>query len=221
MPEWRGQDTVYDTSKGEKAIISTLRRPNKTYADQTIHCNNQIHSSLACDEATAAGVAAAIMLDADGFVAETHASHIAMVKDGQWYTPFVKCCPPGVTRLVLMDCCKLANVPHQEDDITLARLMDADEVMIMGTMSGPIPCTSIDGKPVGQGEVGPITKRLKALYDKELVKEENLFDVFDTKGEFPYGKNRGGKKSVLRIFAIGALVGGLAVGYTVSRRLKR
>jgi len=50
MPEWR--DTVYGSKGGKKAIISKLyRRPSPEFADQRIHSNNQIHSSLACDEA--------------------------------------------------------------------------------------------------------------------------------------------------------------------------
>jgi len=136
-----GMGTVYDAVQGEKAILSQkYKRPSAAFADQTIHSNNQIHSSLACDEAADAGVAAAIMLDADGFLAETHASHIAIVKDGVLYTPHVKCCPPGVTRRVLLEIC----AEHEgdvvsgafEDDIVADRLFEADEVMILGTMSG-------------------------------------------------------------------------------------
>ena len=100
--------------KGEKAIVSQYRRPTAVYADQTIHSNNQIHSSLACDEACRAGVAAAIMLDAEGNLAETHASHMAIVKDGKFYTPNVRCCPPGVTRLVLLACCEEAGIEGKE-----------------------------------------------------------------------------------------------------------
>jgi len=179
MPEWRGQGTVYDAVKGERAIVSTLRRPTGVFADQTIHSNNQIHSSLACDEAMAAGVAAAIMLDAEGFLAETHASHIAIVKEGKFYTPFVRCCPPGVTRLVLLECCKENGIDGTEDNISVERLFDADEVMIMGTMSGPIAITEIDGKSIANGEIGPVTTKLKLLYNEAMTKEENLFDIFN------------------------------------------
>lgn len=179
MPEWRGMETVYDGLKGEKAIISKLyRRPSPMYADQRIHSNNQIHSSLACDEATAAGVAAALMLDTDGFVAESHASHMAIIKDGTLYTPKVRCCPPGVTRKVLLEICQTNNIPSKEDDIVPERVFDADEVMILGTMSGPISITHVDGEPIGNGELGPITKRLKSLYVETMTKEKNLFDIF-------------------------------------------
>jgi branched-chain amino acid aminotransferase len=180
MPEWRGMETVYDGLKGEKTILSKLyRRPSPLYADQRIHSNNQIHSSLACDEAMAAGVAAAFLLDTEGYLAETHASHMAIVKDGTFYTPKVRCCPPGVTRKVLLELCQANDIPCMEDDISPERLFDADEVMIMGTMSGPIAITHVDDKPIGgTGELGPLTKRLKSLYMEAMTKEENLFDIF-------------------------------------------
>ena len=76
------------------------------------------------------------MLDGDGFLAETHASHVAIVEGGRFYTPFVRCCPPGVTRKVLLEyCCKKGGILGREDDITVERLMNADEVLIMGTVS--------------------------------------------------------------------------------------
>ena len=181
MPEWRGMETVYDPVRGEQAIISKrYRRPSPIYADQQIHSNNQIHSSLACDEAMEAGVAAAIMLDDQGFVAEAHASHVAIVKDGILYTPYVRCCPPGVTRKVLLEVCQENNIEAHEDDIVVERLMTADEVMLMGTMSGPIAITHIDNQPIGgtTGDIGPVTKRLKELYSQAMVQEKNLFDIF-------------------------------------------
>ena len=180
MPEWRGMGTVYDTVKGERAVVSKYRRPSPEFADQTIHSNNQIHSSLACDEAVRAGCAAAIMLDAEGHVAETHASHLAIVKDGVYYTPRVRCCPPGVTRKVLLEVCAEEGVEAHEDDISLERLLAADEVMGMGTMSGPFGIVEIDGRAVGTGEVGPLTKRLKDGYERAMTRERNLFDIFAT-----------------------------------------
>ena len=179
MPEWRGMETVYDTVKGEKAIVSSYRRPSPKFADQRIHSNNQIHSSLACDEAINAGVAAALMLDDQGYLAEAHASHMAIVKNNVLYTPHVRCCPPGVTRVVILEICRANNIEAHEDDIGLERLFDADEVMVMGTMSGPIAITHVDGKPIGKsGEIGPVTTRLKQLYTEEMTKEKNLFDIF-------------------------------------------
>ena len=179
MPEWRGMETIYDTVKGEKAIVSKLyRRPSPEYADQRIHSNNQIHSSLACDEATAKGVAAAIMLDEDDNLAEAHASHIAIIKDGVFYTPLVKCCPPGVTRKVLLEICAENGIEAHEEDIKVERLFDADEVMIMGTMSGPIAITHVDDRPIGTGDIGPVITHLKRLYVEAMEDEKNLYDIF-------------------------------------------
>lgn len=178
MPEWRGMGTIYDTVKGEHAVVSKYRRPAPQFADQKIHSNNQIHSSLACDEAVAAGVAAAVMLDSEGFLAEAHASHLAIVKDGVFYTPHVRCCPPGVTRKVLLEVCAENGIEGHEDDITADRMFEADEVMALGTMSGPFGLTVIDGKTIGNGEVGPVTRRLKDLYCAAMDNDKNLYDIF-------------------------------------------
>merc|ERR1712107_628080 len=124
------------------------------------------------------GVAAAIMLDTEGCLAETHASHLAIVKDGTLYTPRVMCCPPGVTRKVILELCRANNIDSHEDDIKPERLFDADEVMIMGTMSGPISIIEVDGKCIGDGEIGPITTKLKSLYTDAMLDENNLFDIF-------------------------------------------
>lgn len=183
MPEWRGMETVYDGVKGEKAIISKLyRRPSPQFGDQRIHSNNQIHSSLACDEASQAGVAAALMLDADGYLAESHASHMAIVKNNVFYTPHVSCCPPGVTRKVLLEICNANSIEAHEDNISVDRLFDADEVMIMGTMSGPIAITHVDDKAIGKGDIGPMTTRLKKLYTEAMMDEQNLSDIFAEDG---------------------------------------
>ena len=68
-----------------------------------------------------------------------------------------------------------------EDDIVVERLMTADEVMLMGTMSGPIAITHIDNQPIGgtTGDIGPVTKRLKELYTQAMVQEKNLFDILN------------------------------------------
>mmetsp|Transcript_22866 Transcript_22866/g.25776 ORF Transcript_22866/g.25776 Transcript_22866/m.25776 type:complete len:312 (+) Transcript_22866:277-1212(+) len=174
MPEWRGG--VY--SKSEKAILSQYyRRPSPEYADQRIHSNNQIHSSLACDEATQAGVAACFLLDSNGHLAETHASHMAIVKDNIFYTPKVRCCPPGVTRKVLLELCQEHSIEAHEDDIAVDRLYDADEVMIMGTMSGPIGITHVDNKVIGDGQIGPVTENLQKLYRTATFDDKHLYDI--------------------------------------------
>ena len=172
-------ETIYDTVKGEKTIVLKLyRHPLPKYADQHIHSNNQIHLSLACDEATARGVAAAIILDEDDNLAEVHASHIAIIKDGVFYMPLVKCCPPGVTRKVLLEICSVNDIKSQEEDINVERLFNADEVMIMGTMSGPIAITHVDDRPIGTGDIGPVTTTLKRLYVQSMKDEKNLYDIF-------------------------------------------
>jgi len=65
-----------------------------------------------------------------------------------------------------------------KDDIKMARMFEADEVMIMGTMSGPIAITEVDGKKIGNGQIGEVTKRLSELYGVAMTKDENLTNIF-------------------------------------------
>lgn len=181
MPEWRAN--VYSGNAGKKAIISKLyRRPSPEFADQRIHSNNQIHSSLACDEANKyEGVTATILLDPDGYIAETHASHLGIVdEEGTFFTPLVKCCPPGVTRQVLLELCQQNGIKAQEDNITPERLLKATEVMILGTMSGPISIVQVDDVIIGNGKPGPVTQELQQKYEEAMGDDQHLFDIFNS-----------------------------------------
>lgn len=160
-PEYR--DAVYD-AQGIAAITSSLKRPGPDMVDQRSHDNNQNASSRACIEAKRADVTTALMYDAQGYLAEAFASHAAIVKDGVLLTPYVRACPDGVTRKVIFELCAANDIEAVEADITQAQVSAADELMILGTMSGPVPVTLVDGEVIGSGDIGPVTARLAKLY---------------------------------------------------------
>lgn len=161
-PEYR--DAVYDADNGIAAISSRLLRPGPETVDQRSHDNNQNASSRACFEAKRAGAVTALMYDQTGYLAEAFASHAAIVKAGQVLTPFVRACPDGVTRRVIFELCAANGIAACEADLTPADVAGADELMILGTMSGPVPVTTLDGQPIGDGQAGPVTRRLSELY---------------------------------------------------------
>ena len=161
-PEYR--PAVYDAENGIAGITSRLRRPGPDMVDQRSHDNNQNASARACYEAKAAGAVTALMYDGDGYLAEAFASHAAIVRDGEWITPYVRACPEGVTRKVLLELCAQHGIRSREADIDADTVASADELMVLGTMSGPVAVTSLDGKPVGNGGIGPFTARLSELY---------------------------------------------------------
>ena len=119
MPEYRGG--VYDSQAGIALVTSSFKRPGPDTVDQTSHDNNQNASSRALAEAKRLGATSALMYDPEGYLAEAPASHVAIVKDGRFLTPHVRCCPPGVTRQVLLEACATLGIESCEADLTPRR----------------------------------------------------------------------------------------------------
>ena len=175
-PEYR--KAVYDSQNGIKAITCTLLRPGPEMVDQRSHDNNQNASARACLEAKRAGATTGLMYDLSGCLAEAFASHAAIVKDGKLLMPKVRCCPEGVTRKVILELCAANGLEAVEADIPKAEVEDADELIVMGTMSGPVSVTELDGRPVGDGKIGPITRQLYDWYSAALLDERQSFAIF-------------------------------------------
>src|SRR6202034_2943940 len=161
------KDPVYDLS-GIRLITSSVRRPAPDCLDPKVHHNNLLPSILAKIEANVAGAGDAVMLDNRGFIAETNATHLFMVLDGgaglTLATPTTAACPEGVTRATAVRLAAAAGIPTAEGDYTLPQLCNASEVFVTGTMGGLAPVVSVDGRSIGDGSIGPVTKQLTELY---------------------------------------------------------
>jgi branched-chain amino acid aminotransferase len=157
------KEPVYDAS-GITLITASVRRPAPDCLDPKIHHNNLLPSILAKIEANAAGADDAVMLDHRGFIAETNATHIFMVHGGTLATPATVSCPQGITRAAVLELAASAGIACQVGDHTLPQLYTADEAFVTGTMGGLAPVIRVDGRPIGDGTPGPVTKRLTALY---------------------------------------------------------
>jgi branched-chain amino acid aminotransferase len=137
--------------QGIRLITSAYRRPAADVLDPKIHHNNLINSILAKMQATAAGADDALMLDSNGFVAETNATHVFMVNGGRVATPRTVACPEGITRSVVLEICTAAGIECEVRDISLAEFYRADEAFCTGTMGEIVPVVEIDGRPIGGG----------------------------------------------------------------------
>ncbi len=157
------KDPVYDKS-GIRLITSSVRRSAPDSLDPKIHHNNLLTSILAKIEANVAGADDAVMLDHRGFIAETNATHIFMVDEGSLQTPTTVACPEGITRATVLRLASEAGIGFWEDDYTLPQLYNAAEVFVTGTMGGLAPVVAVDGRTIGTGSIGPITKQLTELY---------------------------------------------------------
>ncbi|MDP8243848.1 MAG: aminotransferase class IV [Candidatus Hinthialibacter antarcticus] len=161
---------VYDKS-GITLVTSSLRRIPADMFDQKIHSNNLIPSILAKIQANAAGADDALMLDKDGFIAETNATHVFIVKDGVVMTSHTKACPEGITRSVVLEICEQNSIPHEVKDISLTEAYRADEMFCTGTMGEIAPVVKVDGRCIGDGNLSPLTQRLSDLFAQLTAKE--------------------------------------------------
>jgi branched-chain amino acid aminotransferase len=154
---------VYAKS-GLSLITSGQRRSPPDCLDPKIHHANLLPSILAKIQANAAGADDAVMLDLRGFIAETNATHLFLVQDGTVRTPTVAACPEGITRATVLDICRANAISSEVADLTLTELYRADEAFCTGTMGELAGVTRVDGRTIGDGKVGPMTRRLSALY---------------------------------------------------------
>src|SRR6266513_2735161 len=139
---------------GLSLITSKIRRPPPEILDARIHHANLLNSILAKIEANNAGADDALMLDTRGFVAETNATHIFIVRRGELATPHVVACPEGITRATVLEICAAENIPITETDLTLEDVYRADEMFCTGTMGELAGVIKLDDRTIGDGRVG-------------------------------------------------------------------
>jgi len=161
---------VYSKS-GVKLITATVRRPSPDILDARIHHANLLNSILAKIEANNAGADDALMLDTRGFVAETNATHVFIVRNGDLATSRVVACPEGITRATIMEICAVEKIRCVETDLSVVDVYGADEMFCTGTMGELAAVIKIDNRIIGDGKVGPITKRLSDLYAQRTATE--------------------------------------------------
>ena len=158
---------MYDN--GMAVIIARTRRIAPNMLDPSAKSLNYLNNILAKVEAQDAGVAEAIMLNADGDVAEATGDNIFIVRGGEVVTP-----PPaagiliGVTRCVVMNLCGQLGIPLAERRVAPEDLYAADECFLTGTAAEVIAVTKVDGRTIGTGRPGPVTQKLLKAF-RELT----------------------------------------------------
>jgi branched-chain amino acid aminotransferase len=166
LAEWK--PSIY-SGKELRLVTANIRRNSPLCLDSKIHHNNLINNILAKIEANHAGVDDAVMLDLNGFVAETNATNIFMIKDGVVGTPFPKACLPGITRGLIIDLCKTNSIPIFEKDISITQLYNADEVFTTGTMGELARVIEIDNRKIKN--TGGYLDKLRSLF-RQLTERE-------------------------------------------------
>jgi branched-chain amino acid aminotransferase len=159
------------SKEGLKLISATVRRPPPDVLDARIHHANLLNSILAKIEANNAGAGDALMLDTNGFVAETNATNIFIVRKGDLATSRAVACPEGITRATVMEICAAEKIRCVETDLSPVDIYGADELFCTGTMGEIAGVVQLDTRLIGDGKVGPMTKRLSDLYLQRTAAE--------------------------------------------------
>ncbi|MDX1572077.1 MAG: aminotransferase class IV [Xanthomonadales bacterium] len=167
LAEWKAP--VYDAA-GIRLITSSVRRNAPQCLDSKIHHNNLINNILAKIEANVARVDDALMLDINGFVAETNATNVFLIRRSELHTPTADSCVPGITRKVVLELADQLEIPKFVRNITPAEVYAVDEMFTTGTMGELAPVLEVDGRPLGS-EPGPVTRRLQEAYAQRVAAE--------------------------------------------------
>ena len=160
---------LYD--KGLAAVTVTIRRNAPESLSPNIKSLNYLNNILAKIEANQKGGDEAIILDVRGNISEGSGDNIFIVKNGVISTPPVMNNLRGITRAAAIEIAQDISYPLRETDLGLFDLYTADEVFVTGTAAEIAPITTVDGRPVGDGSVGAITKELMQRFE-ELTQTE-------------------------------------------------
>jgi branched-chain amino acid aminotransferase len=155
--------------KGMAIITASIIRNHPNAISPRIKSLNYLNNVLAKIEAIDAGVPEAIMLNHDGKVAECTGDNIFIARNGVVATPTTADgILEGITRDVILRLCRKNNIPAAEKTLTRHDLYVADECFLTGTAAEVVPVTKIDGRPVGNGQVGPITRQLLEAFHRHI-----------------------------------------------------
>lgn len=133
--------------------------------DMRLNSHSRLNLIIALQQAMAAGADEALMLDPHGFVSSGNATNLFFVRDGEVRTSSGDYCFNGVTRANVMALCREHGVPLRVGNLTLAEARASDEAFVTGTFGGLTPVRAIDGQVLPGAPPGPVTARLRALYE--------------------------------------------------------
>lgn len=129
---------------------------------------NYINSILALSEAQDGGYDEALLLDNEGYVAEGSGENIFVVKNGEIHTPQLTSCLPGLTRDTIITFARESGYSVTERNITRDEIYIADEAFFTGTAAEVLPIQELDSRQIADGQRGPITEQLQAMYFEQV-----------------------------------------------------
>lgn len=165
---------------GDEALEKGIRIKTSSYTRHHVNvmmtkakiAGNYVNSVLAKKEALQLGFDEALMLDTEGYVAEGSGENIFIVKHGTLKTTPLTSILPGITRDSVIQIAKARGIPVVEDKFTRDELYTAQEAFFTGTAAEITPIREVDGRQIGEGKPGPLTRELQILFF-DIVRGKN------------------------------------------------
>jgi branched-chain amino acid aminotransferase len=152
-------------ARGMDIVTVPTTRNLHSALNPAIKSLNYLNNILAKIEANNAGVEEAVMLNAEGFVAECTADNLFIIKNGELFTPPLSAgALYGITRQTVIELAQAAGLKVSEPNLTRYDLFNADECFLTGTGAELIPVVKIDGRVIGSGKPGALTRKLVEDY---------------------------------------------------------
>ena len=148
-----------------------VRRGRPDVLDPQINSHSKLNCITACIQATKAGADEALMLDPQGFVATCNSTHFFIVRKGQLWTSTGDYCLHGITRDNVLQVARDNGIEVFEKNFSLTQVYSAEEAFVTGTFAGVAPVSEIDGRIIGDGQRGTVTKHLQDLYMSLMAEE--------------------------------------------------
>ena len=174
--EWPSYMEPEARIKGIKVKLSSFNRQVKNPVSNAKVNGNYVHSIVALNEALENGFDEALMLDADGYVAEGSGENFFIVKEGVLFSPDLDSCLDGITRRTILELAEELGISYEVKKLTVEDVLEADESFFSGTAAEVVPINSLDGNTIGSGDRGPVTERLQSIYFDQVrgVRDLNL-----------------------------------------------
>ncbi|MDD2731528.1 MAG: branched-chain-amino-acid transaminase [Candidatus Portnoybacteria bacterium] len=162
-PEWmflKGVSAKIMGVQNEYSILSNIKS------------SNYLNFILARFDAQGMGFNEAVLTNTKGNVTEGATSNIFIVRSDSLITPSINSgVLPGITRSVIIDIARKLKLPVKEKAVSRRELISADEVFLTNSLAEVLPVTKVEGRKIGEGTVGPVTKLLHISYQKEVIRE--------------------------------------------------
>jgi D-alanine transaminase len=153
-----------------QAGVAVVSRPDMRWKRCDVKSTNLLANVMALESANRAGAYEALLVDADGLVTEATHSSVLWVRNGTLEgTPNDTTILPGTTRFLTQRLAGTLKIPIAEGRISLDDFFEVDEAILAGTTIEVLPIVSVDGRPIGGGQPGPIARKLQAAYQAALA----------------------------------------------------